>query len=135
MNTCILSIRNNSNKNQLNPTHQSTKIEMPEKQPTKKLNLKLMSRQRYIINLSSKTLSPPWVHHLYPAEPHQLTKSLDDFDRSNRLKHFFRNRTSTEPHPFSTWNPPVASPIIKEYLKTEMNTLHPLKITQNLTPI
>lgn len=70
----------------------------------------------------------------------ELTESLDNFDRSNRLKYFFRNHPRTEPHPFkekSNWNPPKASTAIEAYLKrvrTEVSQLHTRKATPNLTP-
>ena len=76
----------------------------------------------------------------YPLSLKAVTESLECFDRSNRLRHFFRNKPSSEPHPFkekSTWNPPPASSTIEGYLnriKTQVNTLVPLKTTTNLTP-
>ena len=116
---------------------------------TKKEVHKLMNRERYITNLSSKTLSSPQLDVLslgltfvpnQVASPTLMSESLDNFDRSNRLKYFVRNYPHTEPHPFrrkSTWTPPSASPEIEEYLKRirkEVSTLRPLKVTPNLTP-
>ena len=116
---------------------------------TKKEVHKLMNRERYITNLSSKTLSSPQLDVLslgltfvpnQVASPTLMSDSLDNFDRSNRLKYFFRNYPHTEPHPFrrkSTWTPPSASPEIEEYLKRirkEVSTLRPLKVTPKLTP-
>ena len=67
---------------------------------TKKEVHKLMNRERYITNLSSKTLSSPQLDVLslgltfvpnQVASPTLMSESLDNFDRSNRLKYFFRN--------------------------------------------
>ena len=106
--------------------------------------------ERYITNLSSKPLSSPQLDVLAlgltfipswtPPKVH-LPESLNSFDRNNRLKYFFRNQPSTEPHPFkkkSTWEPPSASLTIEKYLKrirTQIDKLHPLKVTPNLSPI
>lgn len=109
-----------------------------------------MDREKYITNLSSKVLTPPQLDILslglkfVPSKVQSQTElagSLDSFERGNRLKHFFRNCPSTKPHPFkkkSNWNPPKASATIEGYLKrvrTEVNAIHSLKTTPNLTPI
>ncbi len=55
-----------------------------------------------------------------------LSESISRFERSNRIKHFFRNQPQREPHPFrpkSTWEPPVASPEIESYLKRVRSTI------------
>ena len=116
----------------------------------KKETQKLLNRESYITNISSKTLSPPQLDVLalgltfvpsWTSPIVHLPESLDAFDKNNRLKHFFRNHPSTEPHPFkkkSTWEPPSASPTIERYLKrvrTEVNQLRSLKVTPNLTPL
>ena len=87
----------------------------------KKETQRLINRQRYITNLSSKTLNPPQLDVLalgltfipsWTPPKINLPDSLNNFDRSNRLKYFFRNQPSVEPHPFkkkSTWQPPTAS--------------------------
>ena len=108
-----------------------------------------INREKYITNLSSKTLDPPQTEVLslgltFVPSRHllqsQLIESLEDFERGNRIKHFFKDRPSTEPHPFkekSTWMPPKASKDIEKYLnrvRTEINTIKPLKMTPNLTP-
>ena len=117
--------------------------------PTIKENQKMLNKNKYITNLSSKSLSPPQVDVLSlgltfvpsrnpPLIP--MSESLDNFDRSNRLKFFFSNTPKIEPHPLkkkSSWNPPRASPDIENYLKrirNEITSLHSLKTTPNLTP-
>jgi hypothetical protein len=116
---------------------------------TKKEVQKLLNKNKYITNLSSRTLTSDQIDVLslgmtfVPSKSHtqaQLSEPLNNFDRSNRLKYFFRNKPPTEPHPFrkkSTWVPPSASPAIEGYLRrirTEINTLHPLKMFPNLSP-
>ena len=109
----------------------------------------IIDREKYITNLSSKNLTPPQLDVLslglkfVPNKTNshkRLLKSLDDFERSNRLKHFFANTKFIKSHPFkrkSNWIPPPASPTIEAYLKrvkAQISTLRPLKTKPNLTP-
>ena len=120
-----------------------------KRKQTKKENQKLLNKQKYITNLSSKTLTPPQVDVLSLGLPfvpsrsgsrNQLPEPLKNFERSNRLKDFFSNKQPATIHPFkgkSLWTPPPASPEIEAYLKrikSEVNALSPLKTTPNLTP-
>ena len=115
----------------------------------RKDNKNIVNRNKYITNLSSKTLSPPQSDVLslglsfVPSEAPPLipmSDSINSFERSNRLKFYFRNHPKVEPHPFkkkSSWNPPRASTDIEKYLlrvREEINSLHPLNSTPNLTP-
>ena len=61
-----------------------------------------------------------------------------EFERSNRLKHYFRNWTQQTPHPFrqkSSWLPPKASTHIEKYLhrvKQSIDKLEPVSFYLNL---
>ena len=148
-----------NNNTPFNNNNISTKVETPKstlkytskrtKKRLKKEVGKLLNKQKYITNLSSKTLKPAHVEVLslglnfVPSRTTMkasLKESLDNFDRHHRIKYFYRTKPPTEPHPFkkkSTWMPPAASPEIEGYLKrvrTETNGLQPLKYTPNLTP-
>ncbi len=64
--------------------------------------------------------------------------ALAKFQRSVRLKYFFRNSPPKEAHPFggkSSWNPPKASRQIEQYLeriKEGLENPNTLPIRQNL---
>ncbi len=61
------------------------------------------------------------------------------FERSNRIKYFFRNEPEREKHPFhqiSTWQPPKASQEIEAYLNRIKDTINdhtPRKMYPNLS--
>lgn len=102
----------------------------------------------YITNLSSKTLTQIQTKVLslglkfvpsHTADNTTLQQSIANFQRSSRLKYFFRNHPQKEQHPFrqkSTWQPPTASAEIENYLQritNEVNTLPKKHIYPNLT--
>ena len=70
--------------------------------------------------------------------PDSLERATAAFERSNRLKHYFRNWTYQTPHPFrqkSSWMPPRASTQIEQYLvriKQGINNLEPVAFFHNL---
>ena len=93
---------------------------------------------KYITNLSSKILTSDQSKILVlglkyissKKNNHEsLKKAILAFERSNRLKYYFRNWTHQIPHPFrtkSSWLPPPASTHIERYLdriKLGINTL------------
>lgn len=90
------------------------------------------------ISLLSKGLSfVPSV----PLSKESTRKSLDAFDRSNRIRHFFKDQPERKPHPFkspSKWIPPKACKVVESYLqrvRSEINKLYLNKhIAHNLTP-
>ena len=101
--------------------------------------------QKYITNLSFKQLTETQQKVLtkglsfVPSRKINkvaLNESVSRFERSNRLKYFFRNSPPQEPHPIkpkSNWQPPKASQEIEAYLcriKTDINQLPP----QNFYP-
>ncbi len=83
---------------------------------------RLLNKERYITNLYSKKLSSPQLDVLSlgmtfapsrDTSSSKLSESLNNFDRSNRLKFFFRKQPLTEPHLFkkkSAWMPPNRLP-------------------------
>ncbi len=102
----------------------------------------------YITNLSNKTLTMTQCRILslgltfVPSRTTNRTKlseSISRFERSNRIKYFFRNQSQRDQHPFcmkSTWEPPRASPLIEAYLQRindTFNNLRPKVTHPNLT--
>lgn len=102
----------------------------------------------YVTNLSHKQLSMTQYRILglgltfVPTRMtirETLSESITRFERSNRIKYFFKNRPQREPHPFrsaSTWDPPTASPEIEAYLKRVRDTIDnhtPIPTRPNLT--
>ena len=95
----------------------------------RKLAENTLDLRKYITNLSSKSLSADEVAVLAKGlkyvptgqlDKSNLENSVDNFERLNRIRHFFRNYPDTEPHPFrqkSAWVPPRASPHIEAYLE------------------
>ena len=89
----------------------------------------VLDANRYITNLSSKTLTAQQSKILAlglkyvpsrPVDPASLKRAYSQFERSNRLKYYFRNWASQTPHPFrqkSNWTPPRASPQVEMYLE------------------
>ena len=107
-----------------------------------------LDENRYITNLSSKTLTAQQNKILalglkyVPSrrvDPVDIEKGCSQFERSNRLKYYFRNWASRTPHPFkpkSSWMPPRASPQIEKYLnrvRESTETLRPRTFKPNLT--
>jgi hypothetical protein len=103
---------------------------------------------KYITNLSSRKLNDIEVKVLSKGltfvpctiiNKENLSASLTRFERSNRLRYYFRNSAPLLPHPFrkkSAWIPPPASPAIEAYLKrvrAQVNHLEPKPYTYNLT--
>jgi len=102
----------------------------------------------YVTNLSQKQLTMTQYKILglgltfIPSRMtnrESLSESITRFERSNRIKHFFRNKSQREPHPFrskSTWDPPTASPEVESYLKRVRDTIDnhvPVPMRPNLT--
>ena len=55
-----------------------------------------------------------------------MLEAVSHFERSNRLKYYFRNQPQREAHPFrqkSIWQPPKASPTIEAYLQRTKNSI------------
>lgn len=108
----------------------------------------LVDRHKYITNLSSKCLSNPHREVLAlglkfiptgQMDKPSFLKAFGRFRRLNRLRHFFRDKPDTEPHPFrqkSNWDPPRASPVIEGYLDRvgdEIQNMDPLPYVPNLS--
>ena len=99
-----------------------------------------LDANRYITNLSSRTLTAQQSKILAlglkyvpskPTHPASLEEAHSQFERSNRLKYYFRNWTSQTPHPFrqkSSWMPPRASPQIEMYLDRVREQAKKLKL-------
>ncbi len=80
-----------------------------------KLSDDIISSDKYITNLSSKHLTHTQKNILSKGltfvpttrlNRTRLAESIDKFERSNRIKYYFRNEPPHEPHPFrqkSTW--------------------------------
>jgi len=97
----------------------------------------------YITNLSNKTLTMTQCRILSLGLTYvpsrmtnrtMLSESISRFERSNRIKYFFRNQPQREQHPFrmkSTWEPPRASPEIETYLKRVNDTLNNLTLNNS----
>lgn len=120
---------------------------------TKKHNTKirkkvstLLNQDKYITNLSSRSLTEAessllskgltYVPTSTPKEA-SIEESLDNFDRSNRIKYFFRGQPERKPHPFkepSTWMPPKASKGIETYLHRIRTNLHKVNINKHIKP-
>ncbi len=113
----------------------------------KKIN-NIKDANTYITNLSSRQLTSAQKRVLslglkfvptLPTRNNTLQESLLNFQRSNRLKYFFRYYPHKEQHPFrqkSTWQPPRAAAEIKQYLQRitqSISTLPPKNIYPNLT--
>ncbi len=113
----------------------------------KKTNV-LADGNKYITNLSSKTLTPGQTQLLgkglkYIPSTKSNSESLDvarlHFNRSNRIKYFFRNEPERDPHPFrkkSTWMPPRGSPELESYLQrieNDLPNITPKHFEKNLT--
>ena len=110
----------------------------------------ILNEDKYITNLSSRSLTEGEISLLskglsfVPATPpnkQSINSSLERFDRSNRIRHFFRNQPEKEPHPFkvpSKWIPPRASEEIELYLKRIKSDMNKVKVNkhkkENLTP-
>ena len=103
---------------------------------------------RYITNLSSRPLTSLEITVLSKGlgfvpssktDEQKLRDSVASFERSNRLKHFFRNSTQHPTHPLrkkSTWIPPPASPAIEAYLqriRAETASIRPTHFKPNLS--
>ena len=76
---------------------------------------RLLNKERYITNLSSKKINSPQLDVLSlgltfspsrDTSSSKLSESLNIFDRSNKLKYFFRKQPLTEPHPFKHLDAP-----------------------------
>ena len=90
---------------------------------------------KYITNLSSKKLTTEENKvislglNFIPSKIHKKSNieiALSHFERSNRLKYYFRNQPSTNSHPFrlkSSWQPPKASPLSESHLQRIRKTL------------
>ncbi len=117
---------------------------------TQKLINNIKDSNTYITNLSSKPLTITQRRVLslglkfvptLPTRNNTLQESLLNFQRSNRLKYFFRNHPHKEQHPFrqkSTWQPPRASAEVEQYLERttqSISTLPHKNIYQNLTKL
>ena len=102
-----------------------------------RLYQKHLQNKNYIVNLSSKTLTPAQnmllqkglnYAHSHPHTPN-YNKTLQRLTRHYRLRHYFRDepdntdRTIPPFKPPSTWNPPPASTLIETYLKSLPNRL------------
>lgn len=95
----------------------------------KKTNQNNLDNDKYITNLSSKTLTNAQNRILTKGltyipssriKQNTIDNALTQFERSNRIKFFFRNSEPQEPHPFkpkSSWVPPKSSPIVEQYLE------------------
>lgn len=107
-----------------------------------------MQLHKYITNLSSRPLTESEVKVLSKGltyvpsvaqEERNINASWLRFQRENRLKFFFRDAASVEPHPFrkkSAWEPPPASSAIEAYLqrtKAQISTISPLTVHPNLS--
>ncbi len=131
------------------PNNNTTnKNKFTEKKSAKKKRENVLDMHKYITNLSSKTLSQIEVKVLSKGLTYVPSIALDKpdidsawhkFQRSNRLKYFFRDAADSEQHPFrkkSTWEPPPASSAIEAYLhrtKAEISNLAPLPLHHNLS--
>ncbi len=109
---------------------------------------KISESNRYITNLSSKTLTPTQTKLLSKglsyipstnSKNDTLRNALLHFNRSNRIKYFFRNEPERDVHPFrqkSTWMPPRASQDIESYLERlekEISDITPRHCRNNLS--
>ena len=128
----------------------TTKYKSKFNKSLKRIASDTIESEKYITNLSSKQLTETQQKVLakglsfVPSRTINtvaLNESVSRFERSNRLKYFFRNRPPQEPHPFkpkSTWQPPKASPELEAYLsriKTDISKLPPQKIYPNLSKL
>ena len=127
--------RRNNNKNYKKFKHYNNKLD------------ELIDLNKYITNLSSKTLTNTQKHVLalglkyIPSseiEPATTQAAFTKFQRGNRLKHYFKDSATTEHHPFkatSNWEPPKASRAIEQYLdrvEKGLDDLNTIPITSNL---
>ena len=128
----------------------TTKYKCKFNKSLKRIASDTIESQKYITNLSSNQLTETQQRVLtkglsfVPSRKINkvaLKESVSRFERSNRLKYFFRNSPPQEPHPFkpkSTWQPPKASQEIEAYLcriKTDINQLPPQKFYPNLSKL
>ena len=108
----------------------------------------VLDQSKYITNLSSTELTKHQSKVLSLGLGFIPTRRLDTdnlknavtrFERSNRIKHYFKDQPDTLQHPFrkkSTWIPPKASITIENYLeniKTTVDNMVPRTIFPNLT--
>ncbi len=137
--------RNRHNRHKVN-VHNNHRKRFLNKTRNYAQNIK--ERNTYITNLSSKTLTQPQKTVLslglkfVPSRKYNKTtllQSMMRFERSNRIKYFFRNEPEREKHPFhqiSTWQPPKASQEIEAYLNRIKDTINdhtPRKMYPNLS--
>jgi len=144
-------MRLNSNRCKLTHSIVNTNfINNNKKRSINKLGNNIVDSEKYITNLSSKTLTATEKKVLslgltyvptQKCQQQSITDSFTKFQRSNRLKHFFRNSASQVTHPFkqkSSWQPPRASPQIESYLdrvKHELNNMPSRTIYPNLNKL
>ncbi len=118
---------------------------------TRSLNMftnNVLDQNKYITNLSSVQLTEHQNKVLslglgfiqtrkYNVD--NLQSAITRFERSNRIKYYFRDQPESISHPFrkkSTWTPPKASPIIEDYLqniKTTIDNMTPRLTSSNLS--
>ncbi len=118
------------------------------KRSLNKLSTDTTDRHKYITNLSTKTLTQCQSKVLtkglaFIPSTHMNKSRLNDttrmFQRSNRLKHYFRDSVAQEVHPFrqkSTWMPPRASDDVEKYLQRiekDIGELEPTSFFPNMT--
>jgi len=106
-----------------------------------------LNNSKFITNLSTKTLTTTQIKVLslgmtfVPGRNYNkeaIKTSVAMFQRSNRIKHFFKDRPESEPHPFrpkSTWVPPRGSEELEKYLERiqkETETISTISYMPNL---
>ena len=106
-----------------------------------------MDLNKYITNLSGRTLTGTQKCVLSlglkfipssKGEQNATMEAFSKFQRSIRLKHYFKDSAPKEPHPFrgkSDWDPPRASREVEEYLhrvKEGLNNPNTIPIRHNL---
>ncbi len=138
---------NNSRSKQQQRTTFRHRINIQRNTPHKKskfrrsLNIftnNVLDQSKYITNLSSTQLTKQQNKVLSLGlgfiqtgrlDRNNLEKAYSRFERSNRIKHYFKDQPETIKHPFkkkSTWVPPKASTEIEQYLQTIKDTINDL---------
>ncbi len=150
MNTNRHNNQRKTNKRHISNRHISKHHRNRYNNSNKKLINKVKDANTYITNLSSRTLTQTQKKVLtlglkfvpsHTTHDTALHQSLLNFNRSNRLKYYFRNNPNREQHPFrqkSTWQPPRASVEVENYLhriEQSFNKLTHKHIFPNLTKL